>query len=70
MWRSIRDDAEARGSDGEGALAWARMVDDTGGDDPAKAAALVLRLLDAKPEDVHGRFHWIDGGLQTPRFTW
>jgi len=70
MWSSIRDDALGRGTGGEGALAWARMVDDTGGDSPEKAAGLVLRILTSKTDAVHGRFLWIEDGLQSPRPTW
>ncbi|MFM7321519.1 MAG: SDR family NAD(P)-dependent oxidoreductase [Armatimonadota bacterium] len=70
MWKAIHDDALARGPEGEGALEWARMVDESGGDAPEKAAGLVLRILQSPPESVHGRFLWIEDGIQSPRPTW
>lgn len=67
MWESIRDDAHARGDECEGARGWAKMVEESGGDPPHKAAELVIRLVDS---DVTGQFHWIDGGIQEPRPVW
>ena len=34
MWQAIRDDAQTRGADGLGAINWAKMVEETGGDPP------------------------------------
>jgi len=70
MWEAIKRDALSRGEEGKGALAWADMVERSGGDPPEKAAALVLRLLEAPPGEINGRFHWIEGGIQAPRQTW
>jgi NAD(P)-dependent dehydrogenase (short-subunit alcohol dehydrogenase family) len=70
MWQAIKSDALSRGAAGAGALGWAEMVERTGGDPPEKAAELVLRLLGSTPEQVHGKFHWIEGGIQPPRATW
>lgn len=70
MWQAIKSDALSRGEAGIGALGWAEMVERTGGDPPEKAAELVLRLLDAPVDAINGKFHWIDGGIQSPRPTW
>ncbi len=70
MWQAIKADAISRGEAGRGALGWADMVEQTGGDPPEKAAELVLGLLDSPVEDVNGKFHWIHGGIQAPRPTW
>jgi 3-oxoacyl-[acyl-carrier protein] reductase len=71
MWRAIRDDAHLRGPEGEGARGWAKLVEDTGGDPPEKAAALVLRLCDpSDAEPATGKFHWIEEGLGKPIPTW
>jgi hypothetical protein len=68
MWQDIRDRAAALGADGEGLRGWAEMVGRTGGDDPAKAAALVLRIVD--DGSLNGRFLWIENGLQAPLPSW
>jgi len=70
MWQAIKSDAESRGEAGIGALGWAEMVERTGGDPPEKAAELVLRLLESPFEAINGKFHWIEGGIQSPRPTW
>ena len=46
---------------------WANWVDETGGDPPAKAVDLVLRILES---DVNGRFLWVDEPLQPPIPSW
>jgi NAD(P)-dependent dehydrogenase (short-subunit alcohol dehydrogenase family) len=68
MWQDIRDRAAALGPDGEGLRGWAEMVGRTGGDDPAKAAALVLRIV--ADSSLNGRFLWIEDGLQAPLPSW
>jgi NAD(P)-dependent dehydrogenase (short-subunit alcohol dehydrogenase family) len=68
MWADIRDRATALGADGEGLRAWADMVGRTGGDDPAKAADLVLRIV--ADGTLSGRFLWIENGLQSPLPSW
>lgn len=70
MWQAIRDDAVARGPEGAGAMGWVEMVDQSGGDPPEKAADLVLKILRSPVESVHGKFLWIEGGIQTPREAW
>jgi NAD(P)-dependent dehydrogenase (short-subunit alcohol dehydrogenase family) len=66
MWADIRDQVAAV----EGAEAyrrWVEWVDDTGGDPPEKAAALVLRIVEG---DVNGRFLWIDDPIQGEIASW
>ena len=49
---------------------WVRWVEQTGGDDPQKAADLVLRLLSDEAAAINGKFLWIEGGLQSPIPSW
>ncbi len=70
MWAYIRDTVRDVGPEGDGYREWAAMVEETGGDDPEKAADLVLGLMGADSASVTGRFLWIEGGLQTPIPSW
>lgn len=70
MWASIRDEAECLGPEAEGYRKWVRWVDETGGDDPRKAAALVLRLVSDAEAKTTGQFLWIDEPLQKPVASW
>lgn len=70
MWQAIRDDADSRGEIGAGGRSWARMVAESGGDPPEKAAALVLEIVRSKATEVNDRFMWIHDGIQTPRPAW
>lgn len=70
MWAYIREQAEALGEIARGYRLWAQWVDDTGGDDPEKAADLVLNLMREDAGTVNGRFLWIEGGLQAPVPSW
>ena len=70
MWADIRDRALRLGELGEGMLGWVRLVEETGGDPPDKAAGLVLRLVSEHGADFNGQFLWIEGGLQTPLPSW
>lgn len=68
MWADIRDQANALGSEAEAYRQWVRWVEETGGDDPVKAARLVLRLMgEGGP---NGQFLWIDEPLQAPIPSW
>lgn len=71
MWADIRDQAKSLGPEADGYRKWVDWVGQTGGDDPQKAADLVLKLTsrDSSP-DVNGQFLWIENGLQTPIKTW
>jgi len=70
MWSAIRAEAERMGPEGEPYRKWVRWVDQTGGDDPQKAADLVLRLVSDEAAATNGRFLWIEGGLQSPIPSW
>ena len=70
MWQAIRDDAQSRGAECEGARGWVSMVGESGGDPPEKAAALVMKLCGREMDAVTGEFHWIEGGIQAPRRVW
>lgn len=70
MWAAIRDEAEALGPQAEGYTKWVRWVDQTGGDDPAKAARLVLRLMSDEAAGTTGQFLWIEEPLQKPIASW
>jgi NAD(P)-dependent dehydrogenase (short-subunit alcohol dehydrogenase family) len=69
MWADIGRRADALGDAGAGFRAWVDWVDETGGDDPAKAVQLVERLVTDSP-DVNGSFLWIEDGLQRPVPSW
>jgi NAD(P)-dependent dehydrogenase (short-subunit alcohol dehydrogenase family) len=70
MWAYIRDAAARLGPQGDVFTQWAAWVDQTGGDDPEKAADLILDLMSDAAASVNGRFLWIAGGLQTPIPSW
>jgi NAD(P)-dependent dehydrogenase (short-subunit alcohol dehydrogenase family) len=70
MWRTIRDAAEQLGPDGEEYREWAAAVDESGGDRPEKAAALVVRLASDEQGIVNGRFLWIDEPMQPMMPSW
>jgi NAD(P)-dependent dehydrogenase (short-subunit alcohol dehydrogenase family) len=67
MWADIRDQALALGPEGEALRQWVDWVEETGGDPPAKAVDLVLRIVDS---DANGRFLWIEDPLQPPIPSW
>ena len=66
MWAAIRAEAERMGPEAEAYRQWVRWVEQTGGDDPQRAADLVLRLVSDEAAGTNGRFLWIEGGLQSP----
>ena len=70
MWATIRAEAERMGSEAEAYRGWVRWVEQTGGDDPQKAADLVLRLVSDEAANTNGKFLWIEGGLQSPIPSW
>jgi NAD(P)-dependent dehydrogenase (short-subunit alcohol dehydrogenase family) len=70
MWAAIREEASAQGDEAAGYRQWAASVGDSGGDDPAKALDLVLKII-LDPDASHtGKFLWIENGLQTPIASW
>ena len=70
MWADIRARAEALGPVADAYRQWADWVEETGGDPPEKAVALVLRLTGDESADVNGRFCWVDDPLQAPIPSW
>ncbi len=70
MWADIRDRARRMGPEAEGYRKWVEWVEATGGDDPCKAADLVLRLTGEEGGRQNGRFLWIDDPLQAPIPGW
>jgi len=70
MWGYIRDTANAMGAIGEPYRQWVNWVEETGGDDPEKAADLVLALMSDEAAPTTGEFLWIKDGLQAPIPSW
>jgi NAD(P)-dependent dehydrogenase (short-subunit alcohol dehydrogenase family) len=70
MWADIRDQVAALGPVGEAYERWVEWVEETGGDPPEKAAALVLRLVGDDAASVNGQFLWIEDGLQPRIPSW
>lgn len=70
MWADIKTASERLGSAADAYLKWANWVQETGGDDPEKAADLVLDLISDRSADTNGRFLWIKDGLQGPLPSW
>jgi NAD(P)-dependent dehydrogenase (short-subunit alcohol dehydrogenase family) len=70
MWADIRAKARQIGSRGAPFLQWADWVEETGGDDPEKAADLVVNLMGDDAASVNGQFLWIKDGLQAPIPSW
>ena len=62
MWEDIKEFGGMPG--------WADLVERTGGDPPEKAADLVCKIVAAPASETNGKFLWIEGGIQAPRFTW
>ena len=60
----------ASGRPAEPFLRWADWVEKTGGDDPEKAADLILNLMGDEAALVNGQFLWIKDGLQAPIPSW
>jgi NAD(P)-dependent dehydrogenase (short-subunit alcohol dehydrogenase family) len=70
MWADIRLKARQIGSHATPFLQWADWVEETGGDDPEKAADLILNLMGDDAASVNGQFLWIEDGLQAPIPSW
>ena len=66
MWKDIRDRVVQMGPEADAYKQWAAWVEETGGDPPEKAVALVLRLTGDEGADVNGQFCWVDDPLQAP----
>jgi len=70
MWAYIRDASERLSSVANAYVKWANWVDQTGGDNPEKAADLVASLMRDDAAKINGRFLWIKDGLQNPIPSW
>ncbi|MAE62126.1 MAG: hypothetical protein CMJ49_12315 [Planctomycetaceae bacterium] len=70
MWQYIRDTVEPMGPEADDYREWVASVEQTGGDDPEKAADLILRLMDDHAPAINGQFLWIADGIQTPIESW
>jgi NAD(P)-dependent dehydrogenase (short-subunit alcohol dehydrogenase family) len=70
MWADIRDQCASMGPEAEAYKSWVRWVEKTGGDDPEKAAQLVLRLASDEAAGITGQFLWIEDALQPPVPSW
>lgn len=70
MWADIRDKARRLGPRADAFQQWADWVEETGGDDPEKAADLVVGLMGDDAALVNGQFLWIKDGLQAPLPSW
>jgi NAD(P)-dependent dehydrogenase (short-subunit alcohol dehydrogenase family) len=70
MWADIKAASERLDSVADAYVQWANWVEETGGDDPEKAADLVANLMRDDAADVNGQFLWIKDGLQRPIPSW
>lgn len=70
MWAAIKADAAKVGPMAARYVRWADWVEETGGDDPEKAADLIAEMVQREVDDTNGRFLWIKDGLQTPIPSW
>lgn len=70
MWADIRDQVARMGPEADGYRHWVQWVDETGGDAPEKASALILRLMGDEAASLSGQFLWIEGGLRSPLPSW
>jgi len=70
MWADISAKAEKLGEAGADYKSWVDWVEKTGGDDPKKAARLILKLVSNESAGINGRFCWIDNPSQAPIPSW
>jgi NAD(P)-dependent dehydrogenase (short-subunit alcohol dehydrogenase family) len=70
MWADIRAKAASLGADGTDYTSWVEWVEKTGGDDPKKAADLIMKLVSDESVTINGRFLWIENPLQEPIESW
>jgi NAD(P)-dependent dehydrogenase (short-subunit alcohol dehydrogenase family) len=70
MWGYIKTTSQRLGNVADAYTQWADWVEETGGDDPEKAADLVADLMSDEAAEVNGRFLWIKDGLQAPIPSW
>jgi NAD(P)-dependent dehydrogenase (short-subunit alcohol dehydrogenase family) len=70
MWAYIKAEAQRLGNVADAYIQWADWVEETGGDDPEKAADLVADLMRDEAAAVNGRFLWVKDGLQAAIPSW
>jgi NAD(P)-dependent dehydrogenase (short-subunit alcohol dehydrogenase family) len=70
MWQDIHDRVAVMGPEAEPYRQWAAWVDETGGDPPEKAVALVLELTSDAGAARNGEFCWVEDPLQAPIPSW
>ena len=70
MWADIRAKAASLGKDGADYTSWVEWVEKTGGDDPTKAADLIMKLVSDESANINGEFLWIENPLQEPIVSW
>ncbi len=70
MWADIRDRVAVMGAVAENYISWADWVEETGGDPPEKAVALMLHLTSDAGADINGEFCWVEDPLQAPIPSW
>ncbi len=71
MFEDIRRDTERLGDAAGGNYGpWVEWMTRTGGDDPGKAVALVIRVVTDARGTPNGEFLWIDDPLQAPVPSW
>jgi NAD(P)-dependent dehydrogenase (short-subunit alcohol dehydrogenase family) len=71
MWADIRAKVETLPPGASnGYREWVNWVEQTGGDEPQKAADVILALMSDKADSVSGQFLWIENGLQAPIPSW
>jgi len=70
MWADIRDQVAALSPPAEAYRRWVEWVEETGGDPPEKAAAVVRSLVRDDAAGTNGQFLWIEDGLQPAIPSW
>ena len=70
MWADIKAGAARAGPMADRYVRWAERVEQSGGDDPEKAADLIAEMVGRDYDAVNGRFLWIKDGLQAPIASW
>ncbi len=70
MFEYIRETSSKMGDEAAAYKQWVEWMDETGGDDPEKAADLIIDLMGDAAASVNGQFLWIKDGLQAPIPSW
>jgi hypothetical protein len=70
MWADIKAKVAAASGDAGALQEWVDLVERTGGDPPAKAIAVVLRLVSDEGALINGQFCWPEDALEPPIPAW